>query len=57
MYIKSINFINLDQSTMGQLVWCTLHDYWGGKPLYPINKIHLNSFIINISTHFVHKMG
>ena len=33
------------------------HDHWGGKPLYPIDKPHLNSLIINISTHFPLKMG
>ena len=33
------------------------HDYWGGKPLYPINKTHENSFISNIMTHLVQQMG
>ena len=33
------------------------HVYWGGKPLYSINKPHLNSLNINITTHFAQKMG
>ena len=33
------------------------HDYWGGKPLYPINKTHSNSLISNIMTHLIPKMG
>ena len=31
------------------------HDYWGGKPLYPINKTHSNSCISNIMTHLASK--
>ena len=30
---------------------------WGGKPLYPIHKHHLNSLNINITTHLVQKIG
>ena len=33
------------------------HVYWGGKPLYPIHKHHLNSLNINITTPLVQKMG
>ena len=35
-------------------VW---HDYWGSKPLQPINKTHSISLTINITTHFPQKMG
>ena len=33
------------------------HDYWGGKPLYPIHKHPLNSLNINITTHLIQQMG
>ena len=33
------------------------HVYWGGKPLCPIHKHHLNSLNINITTHLVQQMG
>ena len=43
---------------MGQL--CCMypeacHDYWGGKPWFPIHLTYLNSNIINIRIHLVPK--
>ena len=58
-----MNLFNLDQSTMGQLSWCTLRpdmsvgEVSHGAPFITINKSYLNRLNINITTHLVQKIG